>query len=262
MIDNLVDNIPRYHEIARRMILPTRERALEPQNMDDFDRSWRQKLAKNITSAVGADLRDEILHSIENINCGPEPTRSIGWTRQAIELLEDKLTEETCRDIMTGCACHYPLDQLESLRALYLQTRDIKLVHAALQEQFETFLRHTLQIDETMIADVISRGWGAAGILEKRRIIATKIPKSGYLERYLQESDPEQRRSYYCHCPRVRDAVASGQELPKLYCYCGAGFYRHMWETILQSAIQVEVLESVLSGGEVCKVLIKLPPGG
>jgi predicted hydrocarbon binding protein len=43
------------------------------------------------------------------------------------------------------------------------------------------------------------------------------------------------------------------------YCYCGAGFYKGIWEEILQRPVEVEVLESVLSGGEVCKIIIYLP---
>jgi len=43
------------------------------------------------------------------------------------------------------------------------------------------------------------------------------------------------------------------------YCYCGAGFYKGIWEEILQRPVEVEVLESVLSGGEVCKIVIHLP---
>jgi predicted hydrocarbon binding protein len=61
----------------------------------------------------------------------------------------------------------------------------------------------------------------------------------------------------------VRDALKTGETLSPTYCYCGAGFYQGIWETILQQPVEVELLESVLEGDEVCKVAISgLRKGG
>jgi predicted hydrocarbon binding protein len=56
----------------------------------------------------------------------------------------------------------------------------------------------------------------------------------------------------------VREILKYGETLPKTYCYCGAGFYKGIWEEILQKPVEVEVLESVLDRGEVCKIAIYL----
>jgi predicted hydrocarbon binding protein len=53
--------------------------------------------------------------------------------------------------------------------------------------------------------------------------------------------------------------LQSSGSLPEIYCYCGAGYYRGIWEEIVQEPVEVEVLESVLAGDEVCKVAIHLP---
>jgi predicted hydrocarbon binding protein len=112
-----------------------------------------------------------------------------------------------------------------------------------------------------MITEIINRGWGLAGIIDGDSVIATKIPKSGFLVAYFNETDPQKKRQYYCHCPRVREVIQHGETLPKIYCYCGAGYYKGIWEEILQKPVQVEVIESVLEGGEVCKISIHLPQG-
>jgi predicted hydrocarbon binding protein len=57
----------------------------------------------------------------------------------------------------------------------------------------------------------------------------------------------------------VRSALEQDESLSPTYCYCGAGFYKGIWEEIIGEPVKVEVLESVLSGGEVCKVKITLP---
>ena len=48
-------------------------------------------------------------------------------------------------------------------------------------------------------------------------------------------------------------------KFPELFCYCGAGFYKGIWEEIIQEEVKVEVLESVLKGDDVCKIAIYLP---
>jgi predicted hydrocarbon binding protein len=51
------------------------------------------------------------------------------------------------------------------------------------------------------------------------------------------------------------------QPLSPTYCYCGAGFYKGIWEEITQQNVEVELLESVLQGDDVCKIAIHLPEG-
>jgi len=160
---------------------------------------------------------------------------------------------------MTGCACQYPKSDLQEIREQYQATKDINLVHQMLQDQFESFLRDTLELSEELIEEIVSRGWGSAGIRRGDTIIATKIPKSGYLVEYMKETDPEKKRRYYCHCPRVREIIKTSGTISVTYCYCGAGFYKGIWEEILQKSVEVEVLESVLKGDEVCKIAVYLP---
>ncbi len=183
----------------------------------------------------------------------------VGWTQGTMDRLVMLVGEEKSKGIITRCACHYSKSDLKEVRRKYEETGDIDLVHRMLQEKFESFLENTLGLSKEHITDVVGRGWGLAGVKDSNSIIATKIPKSGYLFEYLREADPEKRREIYCHCPRVRDALKISETIPPIYCYCGAGFYKGIWEEILQKPVEVEVLETVLSGGEVCKIAIHLP---
>jgi predicted hydrocarbon binding protein len=174
------------------------------------------------------------------------------------------VTEEERKAIMTGCACQYPTSALQDIRAAYEESAgDIDLAHRLLQERFEAFLVESLALEDELVEEIVGRGWGLAGILQGDTIIATKIPKSGYLVEYMEETDPGRRRELYCHCPRIRDVLqtshpASSGALGETYCYCGAGFYKGIWEEILQAPVDVEVLESVLKGDDVCKIAIRV----
>jgi predicted hydrocarbon binding protein len=225
----------------------------------DFERYWLGKLARCVEEMAGTEVTAEVMAGSERLSGGSDRQAVIAWTRRAMERLEGLVHEATGQAILTGCACQYPRADLQPMREAYAESGDVGLAHSMLQAQFESFLREQLALDEEMVADVVGRGWGAAGTLSGDRIVATKIPKSGYLVEYMEETDPARKRALYCHCPRVRDALQMGETLPATYCYCGAGFYKGIWEEILQRPVEVELLESVLAGGEVCRVAIHVP---
>jgi hypothetical protein len=224
----------------------------------DFERQWQAKFVHCLDQVVGEDLREAIVQGGEELTSQSERSQVIAWTQAAMQRLESLVDEPARREVMTGCACQYSPEDLHDIRLAYQASGDIDLARRMLRERFETFLRHTLQLDDELIQDILSRGWGLAGVCQGDRIIATKIPKSGNLVAYMKETDPQVKRQLYCHCPRIRQAIQEGVQIPAVYCYCGAGFYQGIWEEITQRPVQVEVLESVLQGGEVCEVAIHL----
>lgn len=225
----------------------------------DFDLEWMDKFRSYLDETVGNEIRETVIQDGEALSAESSRLDVIEWTRQAMERLDSLVDESASRSVLSACTCHYPKANLQKIKAVYAATKDIDRVHGMLQEQFESFLKDSMHVSEEMLAEIVGRGWGSAGIRQGNTIVATKIPKSGHLIEYMNETDPVIRRQYYCHCPRVREAVKDNLMISSTYCYCGAGFYKGIWEEILQQPVEVEVLESVLSGGEVCKIAIYLP---
>ena len=223
----------------------------------DFERSWQTKLAGGVEAVGGSVARDAVVAGGSALSDASPREAVIRWTQGAIERLEGWCDAAHCVEVMTGCSCHYPKEALQDVRAAYAARGDIDEAMAMLQAKFVAFLRDDLELDEAAITELDAKGWGLAGVREGKRIIATKIPKSGVLKAYLAEPDPDRRRALYCHCPRVRDAAKTGECLPLSYCFCGAGFYQGIWEEILQKPVEVDMLESVLSGGDACRVAIE-----
>jgi hypothetical protein len=227
----------------------------------DFDRQWVERLAASTERHAGPAVSRRVMRGGDRLSADSPRQEVIAWTRSALARLTERTTERQRHDIMTGCACEYPRHRLAPIRAAFRRTGDVRLAHRMLQEQFVAFLRNALDLDEETAALIVERGWGLAGVLrDDGTILATKIPASGNLRAYLDTSDPEQRRRLYCHCPRIREAVALGRRLPATYCLCGAGFYRNVWQEILGRPVRVEVLDSVVAGDETCRILVHLPP--
>ena len=225
----------------------------------DFERAWLAKLSRCLDELAGQEVCREVMAGSEDLSDRSDGKDVIDWSIRAMDRLDSLADEEARRRIMLGCACRYPPTELDEIRRRYQETGDVGVAHQMLQERFEAFLRDGLHLDEHLVEDVVGRGWGAAGIRRGHEIIATKIPKSGYLVEYLSETDSERRRQLYCHCPRVRHVLHSSESLSPTYCYCGAGYYQGIWEGILQQPVEVELLSSVLKGDDVCTIAIRLP---
>ena len=225
----------------------------------DFERAWLAKFSGCLDEIGGGEIRKKVMRGSEALSSQSGRQEVIDWSKRAMERLDSLVDEKRRRAVMTGCSCQCPKADLQGMRKTYEATGDVDLVHQMLQEQFESFLKDSLQLSDELIEEVGGRGWGAAGVKRDNTIIATKIPKSGYLVEYMKETDPEKKRQYYCHCPRVRDVLKTSESISATYCYCGAGFYKGIWEEILQAPVEVEVLGSVLKGDEVCTIAIHLP---
>lgn len=220
----------------------------------DFEKNWRDRFAENIEARAGKKTCEQIMAGNEASSVRSDRSHVIAWTVNAIQRLDHLLDTTTCIDIMTGCACQYPKDELQDIKNVYEETGDIRAAHQMLQEKFIVFLRRTVDLTDEVITDIIGRGWGLAGVMEGDAIIATKIPKSGFIKEYLKESDPVKKRALYCHCPRMRTILETpGIVLSATYCYCGAGFYKGIWEEITGQRIKIELLKSVMQGDDVCQ---------
>ena len=195
------------------------------------------------------------MEEADKLVSGSSDEEVIEWTRKAINRLEILVEEELRMEILTGCACQYPKQCLEHVKEKYAETEDLDLVHRMLQEQFLSSTRGFLELDEEQLNYIKRRGWGLAGLRKGDTIITTKIPFE--FHEYFKEATPEERRYRYCHGPRIRKVIKTGEEpISTTYCYCGAGFYKGIWEYVIQRPVKVEVLESVLQGDDVCRIVI------
>jgi hypothetical protein len=225
----------------------------------DFDKYWLRVFSMCLEDEINEEIRCKIMEGSENISSKTSREEVFQWTKNALSKLDSLVDNEIRDKILTGCACQYPRKNLRELKNFYAETKDLVMTHQKLQEFFETFL-DTLNIEDKYKDEIIKRNMGMAGRLEGKTIIATKIPKSAFIKDWFEESDSLKKRSLFCHCPRIRDVMGKEEnELPMFHCYCGAGFYKVIWEEILQKPVKVEVLETVMNGGDVCKIAVYLP---
>ena len=226
----------------------------------DFERYWQNKLTKNIESKVSKEIAKKVLEGNEALSDKSTREEVFEWSNQAIEKLSKVVSKDDIEEIMVACACHYPQEDLQVYKELLEDTSDLDLVLAEMDKKFITFIRDILHLDEKYIDLIKDQKMGFAGVRKgNNTIIATKIPKSAFVKDYFDSEDPNERRALYCHCPRIREVLRNPEKiLPEAYCYCGAGFYQNIWEEITGKPVKVEILETVIHGGDVCKIAIHL----
>ena len=138
--------------------------------------------------------------------------------------------------MVSHCAHVFPQERIEHLRLIYQRG------------QFDDILRE-MYTDDFWYEKPVRRG----NVLYMR-----KNPFNP--EGYENAATPAERRRAYCHCPFVHpylDEIPA--KLSPTFCYCGAGWYRRLWEGVLGQPVKIEHVETLLRGNDQCTLTITLP---
>jgi effector-binding domain-containing protein len=199
---------------------------------------WDRLLAEGVGKTLGAAARQQVMEGIEQITPESSLEMYTEWIRGAMERL-DSLTDDPEKKYQTvSCCAHvFPDERIAHLRSIYEQRREIDDV---LREMYK---------DPAWYEDPVRKG----NVLYMR-----KVPYDP--EGYEKGATPVERRKAYCHCVFVRpylDKVPS--RMSPTFCWCGSGWYKRLWEGILEQPIRIEHIETLLKGNDQCTLTITLP---
>lgn len=199
---------------------------------------WDSLLAGALEANLGGQARQRVMDGIEQI--GPESSQEAyaEWVRGAMDAL-DTLTgdPEDKYQVLSCCAHVFPEERIAHLRAIYEQRRHIDDV---LREMYQ---------DPAWYEDPVREG----NVLHMRKV---PFDPAGY-ENGATSTD---RRRAYCHCAFVRpylDQVPS--RMSPTFCWCGSGWYRRLWEGILDQPVKIEHVDTLLNGADACTLTVTLP---
>jgi effector-binding domain-containing protein len=226
--------------LFRREIYPVLDLDHPENNLSEVQvilHEWDRLLAEGAEQVLGVDARQRLMQGIESITPASSFEEYTAWIQGAIDRL-DALTdneEKKCR-IVSYCAHVFPQERIDHLRTIY---------------QTGTFddILHEMYTDDFWYEKPVRRG----NVLYMR-----KNPYNP--EGYQNGATPAERRKAYCHCPFVHpylDEIPT--QLSPTFCFCGAGWYRRLWEGILGQPVVIEHVETLLRGNDQCTLTITLP---
>jgi effector-binding domain-containing protein len=203
-----------------------------------LDHEWEQRLAGGVESVLGADARRQVTAGLESLTSESPAEDYREWVRLAMQRL-DALTDDPQKKYqVVSCAAHvFPQQRIDRLRGIYEQRGEIDDV---LREMYK---------DPDWYEDPVRKG---------NQLHMRKVPFDP--EAYRKAATPAERRQAYCHCAFVRpylDQVPA--RMPATFCWCGAGWYRRLWEGVLGEPIRVEHVETLIKGNDYCTLVITLP---
>ncbi len=224
-------------------------------------------LYKKVVKVFGEEVRDEVFSGTGVAPYGTPTPDKPAYIHPVLKRLEKKIGFKTCREFLSGCLRNLRARDYAEEPGRYRQAGDIDKYLIQKKEgfiaQLEDFRREgrmffAQEITAEVIELVKKNPEMGAGKRNGNIIYETKIPYMA--KQYLAATDPILKRYYSCHCPWARDAIKNGDvNIARNLCYCSGGFMKKSWEVIFKQPLKVEVLESVLSGGECCRFAIHLP---
>jgi len=213
----------------------------EPQNnvteVQVILHEWDHLLAEGAEKILGTEARQQLMQGIGAITPESSFDEYTAWIEGAMARL-DVLTddnEKKCQ-VVSHCAHVFPQERIDHLRFIYERG------------EFDDILREMYR-DDFWYEKPVQRG----NVLYMR-----KNPFNP--EGYASATSPAERRKAYCHCSFVHPYLNEvPSKLSPTFCFCGAGWYRQLWEGILGQPVKIEHVETLLKGNDQCTFTITLP---
>jgi effector-binding domain-containing protein len=199
---------------------------------------WDQRLAEGVEQVLGPSARQQVMTGIEAITDESSAEAYREWIHAAMSRL-DTLTDdaEIKYKIVSCCAHVFPQERIDHLRSIYGQRGDI---------------------DDVLREMYTDPDWYESPVRKGNQLHMRKVPYNA--DAYQKATTPVERRQAYCHCAFVRPYLEeTPARISPTFCWCGAGWYRRLWEGILDQPIQVEHVETLMKGNDQCTLIITLP---
>lgn len=179
-------------------------------------------LEKIIEQVAGEEVAKKVMEGSEGILEKTDAKKKATWMMGAMERL-DKLVDEATRfRIMENCGYNCAKMNKGAIEEA-----------VARRKKFKT-------VDEFIEAE------------QKNPTKGTRLAREGNV---LYQYYTPQSYGVRCYCEMV--AAAEGEVSPT-YCRCSKGFVKTLWETVLEKPVDVEFVQSAISGANECKFAIHI----
>jgi hypothetical protein len=223
-----------------------------------------------VGESFGKEVQAQVFSGTTVIPLGTPTPEKPAFIHPLIAKLKTLIGEKPCRDFLSAGLRDLPDEYFFPEKEKYeksadmdefLRQRKVGFLAELEKCQQEGRLFFAQEITSEVVEFVRSQPEMGGGVRRGNIIYETKIPF--LTKQYLAETDPEMKRYYACHCPWVREAVRNKDvQIDRIFCNCSGGFHKKPFEVIFGQPLTVDVLETVLDGGDRCRFAIHLPGNG
>jgi hypothetical protein len=214
---------------------------------------------------VDENIAKKIFDSLDEIPLGTDPKDVPVYTKELIRRIKEYVSDEMIKKILAGNNHQIPAEAMYSEKEFYEKSHSLedylKDRHARKVQELQAYCDEgKVWFEQVITQDVVDHVKEnqeiLSAILKNNKLYVTKIPYE--TEKFLGTDTDAERRYHTCHCPFVREAIKLGLEVDSDWCYCSAGFAKYPFEIILNRELSVKVIETPLSGSDICRFEIDL----
>src|SRR6056297_89295 len=213
----------------------------------------------------GLDVK--IHQKIDILPIGTSPKEYPVFLKSFMSELKSFLNEDEARWVLAGNNHQVPPVSFEEEKRRflnadsiegYLTQRHLRAVKKLQKHADEGTVWFEQIITPEVVELVRSNQEMLGGIKRENKIVVTKIPYNP--SEYVKTDDLTQKRYMACHCPFIRNHLLQDfSDIDPDWCYCSGGFAKAPFEHIFESELEVELIESCLTGSDKCRFAITIP---
>jgi len=204
---------------------------------------------------------------IKILPIGSSPKKYPVFVKDFMKDLKTCLDEEDARWVLAGNNHQIPSESFDEEKKHfqkansldeYLKGRHERAVSKLNKHAKDGTVWFEQMITPEVVSFVRSNQEILGGVRQNNKIYITKIPYNP--AEYIQEKDDTRKRFLACHCPFVRNHLQHNfSDIDPDWCYCSGGFAKAPFEHFYSQELNVEMIESCLTGSDRCRFAIIIP---
>lgn len=184
------------------------------------------QMSHEIESAAGQAISEKVMAGSESLTAKSSSAETALWVKEAMERFDELADQESRVKAMTNCGLNCSMKNYTAIER-----------GKARREKFQT--------EEEFLAAELRKS-PAGTRMERDGDILYQIYTPGSF-----------RKGMRCFCG-LMFGLPEGELASRTYCNCSRAFATAYWQAVLGRSVNVEVLETAISGGSECRFKISL----
>jgi predicted hydrocarbon binding protein len=185
-----------------------------------------KEIGRNAERFAGAETKKKTMEGSEKISLSTDKASLAKWVKGAMERLDSVTDEKTKTQIMENCGYNCALHNKAPIEKAKARRKKFK------------------NLDDFLVAE------------QKKPMAGTRLEREG--DRLYWYFTPQSFKTpMRCFCGLL-GGLPQTETVSRSYCNCSKGYVKKYWEGILGRDVNVDVVQTAVSGAKECKFVVHL----
>ncbi len=185
------------------------------------------EIQRNVERLAGPEVARQVMEGRELLRESTKPPKVAAWVQGAMERLDALVDQTTREQVMLDCGYNCALVNQTAIKRAVARRQKHPTLDAFLEAE------------------------------QQAPPAGTRLVRDGAVL-YQFYTPGEYTHPMRCYCSLLR-GLPQDQTASLTYCQCSRGFVQKYWEAVFETPVEVDLVESAISGAAECKFVIHLP---